>query len=89
MAPTSTEPTVTTAITKSPVHAPGTRVVIRDEEWIIRRVDPSSDGGELLVCDGVSELVRGRTAHFLTKLEERVPPGGRWFWPAPMTGWLT
>ncbi|MCU0754055.1 MAG: hypothetical protein MUE46_02905 [Xanthomonadales bacterium] len=42
--------------------APGARVVIRDEEWLLRRVDPSSDGGELLWCDGVSELVRGRTA---------------------------
>ncbi len=53
-------------------HAPGARVVIRDEEWIVRRVDPSSDGGELLVCDGVSELVRGRTVHFLTTLEARI-----------------
>lgn len=52
--------------------APGSRVLIRDEEWIIRRVDPSSDGGELLVCDGVSDLVRGRSVHFLTKLEEQV-----------------
>lgn len=39
---------------------------------MVRRVDPSSDGGELLVCDGVSDLVRGRTAHFLTRLEEQV-----------------
>lgn len=54
------------------IAAPGARVLIRDEEWLIRRVDPSSDGGELLVCDGVSDLVRGRTAHFLTQLEERV-----------------
>ncbi len=52
--------------------APGARVLIRDEEWLVRRVDPSSDGGELLVCDGVSDLVRGRSAHFLTKLEERI-----------------
>ncbi|TXI77075.1 MAG: ATP-dependent helicase, partial [Dechloromonas sp.] len=51
------------------VLAPGARVVIRDEEWLVRRVDPSSDGGDLLVCDGVSELVRGRSAHFLTRLE--------------------
>lgn len=42
--------------------APGARVVIRDEEWLLRRVVPSSDGGELLLCDGVSELVRGRAA---------------------------
>jgi len=54
------------------VVAPGARVLIRDEEWLVRKVDPSSDGGELLVCDGVSELVRGRSAQFLTNLEEQV-----------------
>lgn len=52
--------------------APGARVLIRDEEWLVRRVDPSSDGGDLLTCDGVSELVRGRAAQFLTRLEDRV-----------------
>ena len=49
--------------------APGARVLIRDEEWLVRRIDPSADGGELLTCDGVSDLVRGRGALFLTKLE--------------------
>lgn len=52
--------------------APGARAVIRDEEWLIRRVDPSADGGRLLTCDGVSELVRGRTALFLTELEDDI-----------------
>lgn len=52
--------------------APGARVVIRDEEWLIRRVDPSTDGGSLLTCDGVSELVRSREALFLTKLEDEI-----------------
>ncbi|MGR6798367.1 DEAD/DEAH box helicase [Sphaerotilus sulfidivorans] len=52
--------------------APGARVVIRDEEWLIRRVDPSTDGGWLLTCDGVSELVRGRDALFLTELEDKI-----------------
>jgi SNF2 family DNA or RNA helicase len=28
--------------------------------------------GRLLVCDGISELVRGRSAHFLTELEEKI-----------------
>ena len=51
------------------LHAPGSRVVIRDEEWLVRRVDPSDDGGQLLTCDGVSDLVRGRSALFLTALE--------------------
>jgi len=35
----------------------------------VRRVDPSSDGGRLLTCDGVSDLVRGQSALFLTVLE--------------------
>jgi superfamily II DNA or RNA helicase len=53
-------------------YAPGARVVIRDEEWLVRRVDPSSDNGDLLICDGVSDLVRGRSSHFLTKLEDEI-----------------
>ncbi|MDR3428222.1 helicase-related protein [Silvimonas sp.] len=52
--------------------APGMRVVIRDEEWLVRRVDPSSDGGHLLSCDGISELVRGQEALFLTELEDEI-----------------
>jgi superfamily II DNA or RNA helicase len=52
--------------------APGARVLIRDEEWLIRRVDHSNDGGRLLACDGVSELVRGRSAYFLTELEGEI-----------------
>ena len=52
--------------------APGARAVIRDEEWLIRRVDPSTDGGWLLTCDGISDLVRGRDALFLTELEDRI-----------------
>ena len=52
--------------------APGARAVIRDEEWLIRRVDPASDGGWLLTCDGISELVRGESALFLTRLEEAI-----------------
>ena len=54
------------------IFAPGARVVIRDEEWLVRRVDTSSDGGYLLSCDGLSDLVRGRSVQFLTKLEEDI-----------------
>ncbi|MFM4967475.1 hypothetical protein ACEUB9_07565 [Aeromonas veronii] len=52
--------------------APGMRVVIRDAEWRIRRADNSGDGGRLLTCDGVSELVRGKEGLFLTRLEQRI-----------------
>ena len=52
--------------------APGARVVIRDAEWVIRKVDLSSDGGYQLTCDGVSELIQNKTGIFLTKLEDDV-----------------
>lgn len=52
--------------------APGSRAEIRDEEWLIRRVDSSADGGWLLTCDGISDLVRGQSALFLTELEDSI-----------------
>ena len=55
-----------------PVLAPGMRVVIRDAEWIIRTVDRASDGGQLLSCDGVSEIVKGKNCQFLTRLEDDI-----------------
>jgi SNF2 family DNA or RNA helicase len=60
------------AVPESPALAPGARVVIRDEEWLIRRVDRSNDGGWLITCDGISELVRDRSALFLTALEKTI-----------------
>ncbi|MFC2990622.1 DEAD/DEAH box helicase [Halomonas tibetensis] len=51
-------------------YAPGARVVVRDCEWIVRRADPSDDGGYILTVDGLSELVSGKSARFLTRLEE-------------------
>ena len=53
-------------------YAPGARVEIRDELWIIRRVDSSNDGDYALSCDGISELVRDRNVIFLTKLEDKI-----------------
>lgn len=52
--------------------APGARITLRDEDWIVRRVDISDDGGHALTCDGLSELVRGTSATFLTELEDDV-----------------
>jgi len=54
----------------APLYAPGARVVIRDCEWIVRRADASNDGGYVLTVDGLSELVNGKSARFLTRLEE-------------------
>lgn len=52
--------------------APGARITLRDEDWIIRRVDISDDGDYALSCDGLSELVRGTTATFLKRLEDDI-----------------
>jgi len=52
--------------------APGARIVVRDEEWLVRAVDTASDGGRLLSCDGVTPLVRGRNALFFTGLEQGI-----------------
>ena len=51
------------------VPAPGARVLIRDAERVVRRVDMTSEGAYQLVCDGVSELVREQEAVFLSSLE--------------------
>lgn len=55
-------------MSESPL-APGARVEIRGVEWIVRRVDSTSTGGHSVAVTGVSELVRGREARFLTEIE--------------------
>lgn len=50
--------------------APGMRVLIRDEEWMIRKCDPNSFNTYTLQCVGVSPLVRDKTAYFLSDLEK-------------------
>lgn len=52
--------------------APGMRLEIRDAEWRLTRLDHASDGGYLLTCTGLSELVRGREASFLSQLEDEI-----------------
>lgn len=43
--------------------APGSVVVVRDEEWLVTSVERTQDG-RLLRCQGLSELVRDTTASF-------------------------
>lgn len=52
-----------------PVFAPGARVVVRDEEWIVRETQPCATGGSAVRCTGLSELVRDKDAIFLTELD--------------------
>ena len=50
--------------------APGTRVSIRDEEWLVRNIDRTSSGIEVFGCVGLSALVEGKEARFLRDIEE-------------------
>ncbi len=68
--PPVTRDTVSPVTTTAP--PPGSRIVVRDAEWVVHRVDSLSDGGTQLTCTGVSELVREREAVFLTRLEDGI-----------------
>lgn len=48
--------------------APGSLVVVRDEEWLVTQVSRNRDG-LLLTVEGLSELVAGTTAQFSSGLD--------------------
>lgn len=50
--------------------APGSVLLIRDEEWLVTRAERASDGEWLVTVQGVSELVRDTSATFSTALDE-------------------
>ena len=41
-------------------YAPGMRVIIRDEEWMIRKSDKNSYGNHTLQCVGITPLVKDK-----------------------------
>jgi len=50
--------------------APGMRIVIRDEEWMVKKIETNSLGNKTLFCVGISPLVKDREGIFLADLEE-------------------
>ena len=50
-------------------YAPGMRAIIRDEEWMVKKVETNSLGNKALHCVGITPLVKEREAIFLTDLE--------------------
>jgi len=52
--------------------APGARIVVRDAEWLVQRVDSTNTGGQQLECVGLSELVRGKESIFLSEYETNI-----------------
>jgi hypothetical protein len=49
--------------------APGSRIIARDEEWLVRRVDLTPTGAHLLTVTGLSPLVRNREAMLIDRVE--------------------
>lgn len=39
-------------------YAPGMRLIIRDEEWMIKKIDTNEIGAQALNCIGISPLWR-------------------------------
>jgi hypothetical protein len=60
------------AAAKEKPLALGARIVVRDAEWLIRRVDRISTGGQQLTCTGISELVKDKNAIFITDIEPKI-----------------
>jgi ERCC4-related helicase len=57
-------------------YAPGMRLIIRDEEWMVKKVETNSLGHKTLHCIGISPLVKDHDSMFLTDIEdiEQVDP---------------
>ncbi len=53
--------------------APGSRVLIRGEEWLVKRINTNTLGSRAFHCEGISPLVHGREAVFLSDLDEVTP----------------
>lgn len=51
-------------------YAPGMRVIIRGEEWMIKKLERNSMGNQALFCLGISALVKDRESIFLEDLEK-------------------
>ena len=52
------------------VLAPGARVIVRDEEWLVRSSVPVVTGGCTVRVIGMSELVRNQERAFLSVLDD-------------------
>ena len=50
-------------------YAPGMRTIIRDEEWMVKKIVTNSLGNKALHCIGISPLVKDKETIFLTDLE--------------------
>ena len=55
-----------------PLITPGMRVLCRDAEWLVTKVDAEKNF-QTVRCVGADDLVRGHEAAFLTLLDNVIP----------------
>lgn len=55
------------------VFSPGMRILCRDAEWLVTRVEAASRRDQILYCVGADDLTRGHETAFLTQLETIQP----------------
>ncbi|SPE99498.1 RNA polymerase-associated protein RapA [Streptomyces sp. MA5143a] len=58
---------------RRPGFAPGSQVVVRDEQWLVKKVADTKYDGWMVEVTGVSALVRGMDAVFYDKLDHIEP----------------
>ena len=54
---------------QSASYAPGARILVRDEEWLVRAAKPGTPDGTMIKAVGVYEFVQGMEATFFTGIE--------------------
>jgi hypothetical protein len=54
------------------VVAPGARIIVRDAEWLVRKVSRTSTGGLALSVIGISELVKDKESIFLDEIDKNI-----------------
>ena len=50
----------------------GLRIIVRDEEWMIKKIDRNSFGNRTIYCIGISPLVKDKESIFLEDLEDDI-----------------
>lgn len=53
-------------------YAPGMRIIVRGEEWMVKKVETNSLGNQTLHVVGLSELVKEYESMFLTDIEKNI-----------------
>ena len=53
-------------------YAPGMRIIVRGEEWMVKKVEKNSLGNQTLHVIGLSQLVKDYDSMFLVDVEDDI-----------------